>query len=166
MGAVLLVACTTVEGPGPSPFPYTIRIITPTHPCDAPECQAALCCFHCTLYPVQRVIDWDTFVSGRNRDGSESRVRLYGVDTPERFEKATERFRELAGDRVRIEFGPRSEDQYGRALFYIYTEAGESVAGKLIREGLGKAWEQDGQHRELLMAVEDGAERDDNRGLC
>ena len=38
----------------------------------------------------------------------ESRVRLYGVDTPERgepcFEEATERFRELAGGRVRIEF--------------------------------------------------------------
>jgi len=42
----------------------------------------------------------------------------------------------------------------------------QSVAEKLIREGLGKAWERDGQHRELLMAVEDGAERDGNRGLC
>ena len=115
LGGLLLVACATVEAPGPSPFAYTIQIITPTHPSDAPECEVALCCFHCTLYPVQRVIDGDTFVSGRNRDGSESRVRLYGVDTPERgepcFEEATERFRELAGDRVRIEFGPRSEDR-------------------------------------------------------
>ena len=129
-----------------------------------------LCCFHCTFYPVKRVIDGGTFVSGRNRDGSESRVRLYGVDTPERgepcFEEATERFRELAGERVRIEFGPRSEDRYGRALFYVYTESGESVAEKLIREGLGKAWERDGQHRDLLMAVKGGAERDGNRGLC
>ncbi len=167
--ALLLVACTTVEAPGPSPFPYTIQIITPTHPSDAPECQAALCCFHCNLYPVQRVIDGDTFVSGRNRDGLESRVRLYGVDTPEWgepcFEEGTERLRELAGDRVRIEFGPRSEDRYSRALFYVYTEAGESVAEKLIQEGLGKAWERDGQHRELLMAVEDGAERNGKRGL-
>jgi len=133
-------ACATVEAPGPSPFPYTIQIITPTHPSDAPECHVALCCFHCTLNPVQRVIDGDTFVSGRNRDGSESRVRLYGVDTLERgepcFVEATERFRELAGNRVRIEFGPRSEDRYDRALFYVYTEAGESVAEKLIREGL------------------------------
>ncbi len=73
---------------------------------------------------------------------------------------------ELAGDRVRIEFGPRSEDRYSRALFYVYTEAGESVAEKLIQEGLGKAWERDGQHRNLLMAVKGGAERDGNRGLC
>ena len=95
-------------------------------------------CFHCTLYPVQRVIDWDPFVSGRHRDGFESRVGLYAVDTPERggFEEATERFRELTGDRVRIAFGPRSEDSYGRALFYVYTEAGDSVAEKLIQVGL------------------------------
>ena len=67
---------------------------------------------------------------------------------------------------MQIEFGPRSEDRYGCALFYVYTDAGESVAEKLIREGHGRAWERDGQHRNLLMAVEDGAERDGNRGLC
>ncbi len=47
-----------------------------------------------------------------------------------------------------------------------YTETGERVADKLIREGLGKAWEGDGQHRELLMGVENGAGRNGNRGLC
>ncbi len=50
-----------------------------------------------------------------------------GQDTPERgepcFEEATDRLRELAGDQVRIEFAPRSEDRYGRALFYVYTDA-------------------------------------------
>ncbi len=51
-------------------------------------------------------------------------------------------------------------------MLYVYTEAGESVAEKLIQEGLGKAWERDGQHRNLLMVVEDGAERDGNRVLC
>ncbi len=43
---------------------------------------------------------------------------------------------------MRIEFGPRSEDPYGRALFYVYTETAEREADKLIREGLGKAWEK------------------------
>ena len=81
LGALLLVACATVEAPDPSPSPKTIKSITLTHPSDPPECQVALCCFHCTLYPVQRVIDGDTFVSGRNQDGSESRVRLYRVLT-------------------------------------------------------------------------------------
>ncbi len=49
---------------------------------------------------------------------------------------------------------PRHLPQGGRALFYVYTEAGERVAEKLIREGLGKAWEGDGQHGELFMGVE------------
>ncbi len=31
---------------------------------------------------------------------------------------------EVKGDQVGIEFGPRSEDPYGRALFYVYTEGG------------------------------------------
>jgi len=86
------------------------------------------------------------------------------VDTPERgdpcCEEATERFRELAGAQVRIELGPRSQDRYGRALFYVYTEAGESVAKKLIQEGLGKAWTRDGQHRELLAAILHRAKND------
>jgi len=47
-----------------------------------------------------------------------------------------------------------SEDRYGRALFYVYIEAGESMAEKLIGEGLGKAWEQDGPHRESLMPLQ------------
>ncbi len=81
------------------------------------------------------------------------------------FEEATERFHKLAGDRVRIEFDPRSEDPYGRALFYVYTRAAERVAEKPYRDPLGKAWEGDGQHRESLMGVENGAERNGNRGL-
>ena len=104
---LLLVACATVEAPGPSPFPHTIQIITPTHPSDALECLVALCCFHCTFFPVQRVIDGGTFVSGRNLVGSESRVRLYGVDTPER------------------------DEPYGCALFYVYTEAGGVCDGEV-----------------------------------
>ena len=43
---------------------------------------------------MQRVIDGDTFVSGRNRDGSGSSVRLYGVDTPEQEEPCKEYLRE------------------------------------------------------------------------
>ena len=52
-------------------------------------------------------------------------IRRKGVSPG--YKEATERFRELAGDRVRIEFGSRSEDRYGRILFYVYTYAGESV---------------------------------------
>lgn len=104
------------------------------------------------------MIDGDTFISGRRTDGEELRIRLFGVDTPERgepcFDEATERFRELAGDSVRIEYGPRRTDRYGRLLAYVYTEDSESIAEKLNQEGLGEAWTRDGQHRDLLVGLE------------
>ena len=74
---------------------------------------------------VVRVIDGDTLEV--LIAGTKHRVRLFGVDTPERgercYEAATERTRHLSGDMVRIESGPRSEDRYGRLLFYLYTRS-------------------------------------------
>ena len=55
----------------------------------------------------------------------DSRIRLFGVDTPELgepcFAEATEWFKDLAGEIVRVEFGSRQEDRYGRILYYVYT---------------------------------------------
>ena len=60
------------------------------------------------------MIDGDTF------DSANGRIRIFGVDTPERgepcYDEATQRLRELAGDSVRVEFGPREEDDYDRLL--------------------------------------------------
>ena len=157
---LLLAACTTVEAPSSAetPFPFTIQVLTPTPPSQAPDCPVALCCFHCPVFQVTRVIDGDTFISGRTTSGEELRIRLFGVDTPERgepcFDEATERLRELAGDSVRIEYGPRQIDRYGRLLAYVYTKDAESIAEKLIQEGLGEAWTRDGQHLILLVGLE------------
>ena len=116
------------------------------------ECETTLCCEDCGTLTVTRIIDGDTFVSDRGR------VRLFGMDTPERgqrcFAQATRRLRELAGDTVRVEPGPRSYDPYGRLLYYVYTEAGESVDEILVREGLARAWTLDGQHRDFLVNLE------------
>ena len=72
----------------------------------------------------------------------ELRTMLYGVNTPERGEKcykeATARLRELAGGEVRVELGPRSSDRYGRLLYYVYTQDGDSIDEILISEGLGE----------------------------
>ena len=96
-------------------------------------------------------------------------VRLFGVDTPERGEKcykeATVRLRELAGGEVRVELGPRSQDRYGRLLYYVYTQDGDSIDEKLIQEGLGEAWDRDGQHRDLLWSLATDTVKDDN-GVC
>ena len=115
-------------------------------------CDTELCCEDCDTITVTRVIDGDTLVSTMGR------VRLYGVDTPEVGQRcaseATDRLRELAGDTVRVEPGPRSKDPYGRHLFYLYTDDAESIDEGLVNEGLAVAWLKDGQHMQYLSDVE------------
>ena len=115
-------------------------------------CDTELCCEECVSIAVSRVIDGDTFVSGKGR------VRLYGIDAPEVGQRcsseATERLRELVGETVRVEPGPRPRDRFDRTLAYIYTMKGQSADEKLVREGLAVAWTQDGQHRDFLISIE------------
>jgi endonuclease YncB( thermonuclease family) len=95
-------------------FKITVNRVSPT---------TIICCSNCPDIPVHRIVDGDTFVSAN------ATIRLFGVDTPERgegcYEEATERLRELAGDSVRVQFGPRQGDAYGRILYYVYNLEGE-----------------------------------------
>ena len=115
------------------------------------ECRTVLCCEECPALRVSRVIDGDTF------DSSAGRVRLFGVDTPERNERcyteASRRLSRLAGTEVRVEAGPRTGDG-NRLLFYVYTKNGESIEERLVQEGLAQAWTRDGQHRDFLVGLE------------
>ncbi len=72
---------------------------------------------------------------------------------------ATTRLRRLAAASVRVELGPRARDSYGRLLYYVYTESGQSIDDTLIREGLGRAWTKDGQHADALAYREEEARR-------
>jgi endonuclease YncB( thermonuclease family) len=116
------------------------------------ECHTTLCCEDCPTIHVSRVIGGDTL------DSPAGRVRLFGVDAPERgqpcYAQATPRLRKLAGNSIRVEAGSRETDTAGRLLFYTYTRHGESIEERLIREGLAQAWSQDGQHRDLLVRLE------------
>ena len=113
-------------------------------------------CTGCEAFSVGRVIDGDTLDLS---DGA--RVRLYGIDTPERgepcFTEATNRLRQLAGATVRLESGPRATDSFGRRLAYAYTDIGHSIDVILIGDGLAEAWTRDGQHRDTLVALEQSA---------
>jgi len=64
---------------------------------------------------------------------------------------------------VRVELGPRTEDRFGRLLYYVNTDSGDSIGKMLVSEGLAVAWTIDGQHRQLLIDVERRA-RDDGVG--
>lgn len=158
-GCAAKVAAPARQDPSlPSPT-ITRPVTTPT--IAASGCTTAVCCSDCPRRDVDRIIDGDTFASAR------ARIRLFGVDTPERdekcFDRAADRLREIAGDIVLVEPGPRTEDRYGRKLFYIYTEGGESIDEVLVREGLALAWKGDGQHRDILVSAEETA-RTNRRG--
>lgn len=124
---------------------------------DPDSCVTDICCPDCETERVARVIDGDTLVVDRSFR-TDTKVRLFGVDTPERgercFDEATNRLRELAGTNIRVQTGPRSKDVYGRSLYYVFTASGESVDEILVREGLGVAWTRDGQHRDALVEFE------------
>lgn len=105
---------------------------------------------------VLRVIDGDTIdvrIGGRGE-----RVRYFGVDTPERgepcFDEATARNEALVGEAVLLLPDTRQRDPFDRLLRYIFTEDGLSVDARLIAEGLGTAWREDGAYRDELVALE------------
>ena len=119
-------------------------------------------CPDCQLVEVTGVVDGDTI------DTSIGRVRFFGVDTPERgeecFTEATEFTRLLVGSQVRLEDGPRLEDTYGRRLAYVFDSQGNSIDVQLIAAGLAKSWTRDGQHRDILIELEESAKA--NRAGC
>ena len=110
---VFLAACA-VPTPTATPFPFTIEVGPFEPTIDISGCSTIICCSDCMEIGVDRVIDGDTFQSAN------ARIRLFGVDTPERgercFNDATNRFAQLAGDTVRVELGSRQEDRYERML--------------------------------------------------
>ena len=106
---------------------------------------------------VERVIDGDTIAV--LLDGQFETIRYYGIDTPERgdacFEEAAERNAALAGDTVLLLPGTRERDTFDRLLRYAFDEDGGSIEARLIAEGLGEAWRQDGAYRDELVALEE-----------
>jgi endonuclease YncB( thermonuclease family) len=118
---------------------------------------------------VVRIVDGDTIVVaiGGTRG---TKVRLIGIDTPERgdcmFKAATERMRALVeGKSVRLERDVSETDRYGRLLRYVY--AGDTfVNAAMVREGFANAatFPPDVAHAMEFVALERIA-RDARRGL-
>ena len=89
---------------------------------------------------LDRVIDGDT-IDVKLDDGEIDRIRLIGIDTPERgescFAEATDYLRKLLGNgRVRLIRDKSNRDRYGRLLRYVCSENGIFTEAALVREGL------------------------------
>jgi micrococcal nuclease len=89
------------------------------------------------------------------------RVRYYGVDTPERGDKcyreALDRNLSLVGKEVLLLPDARDEDQFGRALRYVFLTDGTSLDATLVAEGWGHAWTRDGQYKDTIIPLEEEA---------
>jgi micrococcal nuclease len=117
---------------------------------------------------VTRVIDGDTIVVLLN--GREERVRLIGIDTPERgrpyFEEATRKTAEFVlGKKVKLVKDVSERDKYGRLLRYVY--AGSLfVNAELVRQGFAMVYTYppDVKYSEYFLKLQQEA-RENNRGL-
>ena len=95
---------------------------------------------------VTSVVDGDT-LDVRLKSGPVERVRLVGIDTPERgacfSAKATAAARALAeGKRVVLKGDPTqaTRDRYGRLLAYVWLPHGRDLGYQLIAGGFGKVY--------------------------
>ena len=133
------------------------------------------------LYKVDYVIDGDTI---KLKDGT--RVRLLGIDSPEKGECFYEESRLgvkdlIEGKQVFLEREITGEDNYGRLLRYVFLPADDEIAthastasgndrlfvnNYIVRQGWGRDFSDspDNRYRDLLVTAREEALRE-NRGL-
>ncbi|RLT27035.1 MAG: hypothetical protein DWI48_04645 [Chloroflexi bacterium] len=108
------------------------------------------------LVTVTHIVDGDTL--DVQASGVTLRVRVFGIDTPERGEPcytdATKRLEALAGHEVRLIPDKRLQDRNGRELRYVLAPDGLSLDAALVNEGYAKAWRDDGALRDRLVQIE------------
>jgi len=127
-------------------------------------------------YRVVTFSDGDTISVDMN--GTEEKIRMIGVDTPEThhpskpvqcFGHAASAFtKEFIGTKpVRLEADPLNDnrDRYGRLLRYVYTPDGKMLNRELVAQGYGFAYTSFPLEKsDEFQKLEDNA-RDKNLGL-
>ncbi|MFA5403962.1 MAG: thermonuclease family protein [Ignavibacteria bacterium] len=135
---------------------------------------------------VKRVVDGDTFELS-----SGEKVRLLGIDTPEKYEskklekdveakgqdkKTIKKLGKLASDYVKnfvegkkviLEKEPNYEDKdrYGRLLRWVYLEDGTFVNGKIVKDGYAQVYEKFPVSKLDELRKYQKEAKDNNRGL-
>ncbi len=99
-------------------------------------------------YPgtVTHIVDGDT-LDVRLTSGKIERIRLIGIDTPERgvcfFSQATARARQLAMSKPVVLRGDATQDtrdRYGRLLAYVWLAGGKDLGYQLVAGGFAKVY--------------------------
>lgn len=126
------------------------------------------------FYYCPYVIDGDTIIV--IIDGKKEKVRLIGVDTPEKdgpytkeehFSREASAFtREMTeGENVRLEYDWQKRDKYGRLLAYIFLEDNTFLNAELIKQGYATVFRKFRfKYRDDFIRYEQEA-RDNKKGL-
>lgn len=117
-----------------------------------------------TGYQVIAIKDGDTIEI--LKDGKPLRVRLYGIDAPEKNQDFGTRARQYTSDLVfgkLVELEVKDTDRYGRTVGIIYLADGRSLNEELV--GAGFAWHYKAYSRDPKLAELEQAARQARRGL-
>lgn len=121
-------------------------------------------------YDVIRVVDGDTIVI--DLDGTETKIRMIGVDTPEsvhsdnskncQFGKISSDYTEnlLSNQSVSLEYDAEKYDKYGRVLAYVYLDE-NMVNLDLVINGyaVAKEYEPNTKYAEVFTEAQIKAEK-------
>lgn len=118
---------------------------------------------------VIKVYDGDTIKVILN--GRVEKVRLIGIDCPERDEKGYWQAlnftkRALLHKKVIIEYDQEKRDRYGRLLAYIFLENGKFINEEILKEGHGRfiLVLPNDKYKERLKIAEEFA-KSNNKGI-
>jgi endonuclease YncB( thermonuclease family) len=117
-----------------------------------------------TAYQVIAIKDGDTIEI--LKDGKPLRIRLYGIDCPEKNQDFGTRARQYTSDLVfgkKVRLEAKNTDRYGRTVGIIYLPDGRSLNEELLRAGL--AWHYKAYSKDAGLAELEEAARAGKRGL-
>lgn len=99
----------------------------------------------CGAWParVVAVTDGDTVGVEPVSGGEQVKIRLYGIDAPERKQPFGEAARGLVSNAVlhrNVSIEEKSRDRYGRIVAIVWLGTGESLQSVLLEAGLAWVW--------------------------
>jgi endonuclease YncB( thermonuclease family) len=89
---------------------------------------------------VVGISDGDTFTA-INRDNLQLKIRIYGIDAPEKGQDFGNKAKEILSDYVygkNIVIDVQSRDSWGRYVSYVFTPDGKDVSLLMLKAGM--AW--------------------------
>lgn len=98
---------------------------------------------HAWLGRVIAVTDGDTIIVEKSAGGEQIKIRLHGIDAPERKQPAGEIARGLLFDVAlycEVEVEEKAVDRYGRLVAIIWLGSGKSLQETLLESGLAWVW--------------------------